>query len=148
MDNFLKDNKWIVIVIIVSFIIGGFLYLINQRNATSFTAKQKHNISYQSGLENRNCIPYTQASDFIGEKKCIYGKVIRVYISKKGNAFLDFCQDYRNCPFSSVIFNSDVPKFLNLDKYEGKEIEITGLVNTYQGKPEIIINDPTQIKIK
>jgi len=64
-----------------------------------------------------------------------------------GNTFLDFCEDYRDCPFTSVIFSSDKNKFGDLASLAGRQIEIRGPITVYQGKPEIIIRDPGQIRL-
>jgi hypothetical protein len=95
-----------------------------------------------------SCISYVDAGNFVGESKCVFGKVEKVYASSGGTIFLDFCPDYKTCPFSAVIFKSDSVKFSDPEQYQGKTIEITGSVKTYQGRPEIILNDASQIKIK
>ena len=146
MDDFLKNNKVLIIIVIVAFVIGGWLYYSNQHRLTSFSNERVYNNSSQS--VSSGCILYTQAGNFVGEVKCVYGKVVDTYVSKKGNVFIDFCQDYKTCPFSAVIFQSDVSKFSGLDRYQGSNIELTGLIKTYQGRPEIIINEPKQIKIR
>jgi DNA/RNA endonuclease YhcR with UshA esterase domain len=82
----------------------------------------------------------------VGTNGCVAGLVLRVYSARTGNTFLDFCQDYRTCPFSSVIFASDRDKFGNLESLQGKRVEIRGDIITYQDRPEIIIRDPQQIR--
>jgi hypothetical protein len=84
----------------------------------------------------------------VGEYACVAGRVDHVYTSKKGTIFINFCPDYKTCPFGAVIFGSDAYKFPNPNQYEGKTVEITGLIRSYQGRPEIALNDPGQIKIK
>lgn len=74
------------------------------------------------------------------------GVVRRAFASRSGNTFLDFCDDYRQCPFSSVIFASDKEKFGDLNTLAGKRIEIRGDVVRYQDRAEIIIRDPQQIR--
>ena len=92
-------------------------------------------------------IEYNRAPDYVGKKCRVKGRVDHVYVSKKGTVFLDFCFDYKTCPFTAVIFK-DKASLFNPKKYEGKNVEISGLIKTYQGRPEIIIDDPSQIKIK
>jgi hypothetical protein len=72
---------------------------------------------------------------------------VRVFTSRGGNTFLDFCEDYRDCPFTSVIFSSDKNKFGDLASLAGRQIEIRGPIAVYQGRPEIIIRDPEQIRL-
>jgi hypothetical protein len=99
-------------------------------------------------VQGENCISYAAVGNFIGENKCIFGEVEKVYVSSGGTIFLDFCLDYKTCPFSAVIFKSDSVKFSDPEQYQGKTVEITGLVKTYQGRPEIILNYASQIKIR
>jgi micrococcal nuclease len=92
-------------------------------------------------------IDYNEASEHVGEYACVAGKVDHVYTSQKGTIFINFCPDYKNCPFGAVIFDSEAYKFPNPKQYEGKTVEITGLIRAYQGRPEIIIKDTGQINI-
>ncbi|MFA5742478.1 MAG: hypothetical protein WC921_00580 [Candidatus Paceibacterota bacterium] len=104
--------------------------------------------SSSAAAQGGSCVSYTDAGNFVGENKCVFGKVDNVYMSSGGTTFLDFCPDYKTCPFSAVIFKPDSFNFTDLKQYQGKTIEITGLVKTYQGRPEIILKDASQIKIK
>lgn len=74
------------------------------------------------------------------------GRVLRVYTSRSGNTFLDFCEDYHSCPFSSVIFASDRKNFGNVGALDGRKIEIVGEIVTYGGRAEIVIHSPDQIR--
>lgn len=101
-----------------------------------------------SAGDKTEAIDYTQAANFVGESKTVRGQVVKVYYSAKSDTtFLDFCSNYQGCPFSSVVFSSDKNKFGNINQYEGKTVEITGLIKTYKGSAEIILNNPGQIKI-
>ena len=93
------------------------------------------------------CVDIHDAAPHAGETGCVSGRVLRVYASKGGNTFLDFCEDYHDCPFSSVIFSSDKRKFGDLQSLSGRQIEVHGLITVYQGRPEIIIRDPEQIRV-
>jgi hypothetical protein len=86
------------------------------------------------------------ARPLVGNNGCVAGLVLRVYSARTGNTFLDFCQDYRACPFTSVVFASDKNKFGDLGSLQGKRVEIRGDVITYQGHAEIIIHDPQQVR--
>jgi micrococcal nuclease len=57
---------------------------------------------------------------------------------------------YPNQIFTVLIWGSDRNKFKEApeDMYNSKMICVTGLIKDYKGKPEIIVNDPEQIKIK
>jgi len=100
-----------------------------------------------SSGESAGCVDFHDAAPHAGETGCVSGRVVRVFTSRGGNTFLDFCQDYRDCPFTSVIFSSDKNKFGDLASLTGRQIEIRGNITAYQGKPEIIIRDPEQIRL-
>jgi len=93
------------------------------------------------------CLAIRDAGRHTGENTCVEGRVLRVFTSRSGSTFLDFCQDYRNCPFASVIFATDRSKFGNLGSLEGRNIEILGEITTYKGRAEIILRDPKQIRV-
>ena len=93
------------------------------------------------------CVDFHDAGPHAGETGCVSGRVLKVYTSGGGNTFFDFCADYHDCPFSSVIFSSDKHKFGDLQSLSGRQIEIRGLITVYQGRPEIIIRDPEQIRM-
>jgi hypothetical protein len=93
------------------------------------------------------CIEIRQAGLHTGENTCVEGRVLRVFTARSGSTFLDFCQDYRNCAFGSVIFAGDRSRFGNLGSLEGRSVEIAGEITTYNGRAEIIIRDPKQIRV-
>jgi hypothetical protein len=98
------------------------------------------------GKSDAGCLELADAASHAGETGCVSARVLRVYTSRSGNTFLDFCSDYRNCPFTSVIFSSDKMKFGNLDALAGRRVEIRGAITVYQGRPEIIIRGPEQLR--
>jgi DNA/RNA endonuclease YhcR with UshA esterase domain len=79
----------------------------------------------------------TEAINHIGEFASVKGKVYQVYISSKGNIFLNIVRIYPDNPF----------KFPNIKSLEGKTIIVTGQIKLYRNKPEIILNSPNQIKV-
>ena len=92
-------------------------------------------------------VHWDQADKYYGQTVTVTGKVVATHNSGKA-CFLNFHQDWKH-NFSAVIFVSDFAKFPpNPEQfYLNKEVKVTGLVKEYQGKPEIILNDPTQIQI-
>jgi hypothetical protein len=91
------------------------------------------------------CISIEDAQNFAGSEACVQGAIIKVFTSKSGTVFLDFCENYQECPFTAVIFKSSAKKFEDLKAFENKIVQIRGMIKTYKGKPEIIINEPSQI---
>lgn len=93
------------------------------------------------------CVGPAQAGSHVGEDRCVSARILRVFTSRAGNTFLDFCADYRNCPFTSVIFSSDRTKFGDLATLGGRRVEIEGQITSYQGRAEIVIHDPKQVRV-
>ena len=92
------------------------------------------------------CVDIHHAESLVGKNGCVTALVLRVFSARSGNTFLDFCENYRDCAFTSVIFATDQSKFGNLESLQGKRVEIRGNVVTYQGHAEIIIRDPQQVR--
>ena len=90
-------------------------------------------------------IGYADAPAHIGAIASVRGRLVKAYASTRGTVFLDFCTDYKNCPFSGVIFADDVKKFGDLARYNGTVITLTGKISSYRNKAEIILSNPSQL---
>jgi DNA/RNA endonuclease YhcR with UshA esterase domain len=89
------------------------------------------------------------AKDHVGEQVTIEGVVSEVHHAASGRVtFIDMGGRYPSRPFAAVIFQSDAGKFPNVDALDGKTIDVSGRIRLYRGTPEIIVNDPGQIKVK
>jgi DNA/RNA endonuclease YhcR with UshA esterase domain len=92
-------------------------------------------------------IPFEDAADFVGERVTVEGTVVRTHNS--GSAvFLNFGQGFDNA-FTAVIFPDDWTKFPGPpeDIFYGRLVRVEGVIEEYQGTPEIIVKDPWQIEI-
>ena len=96
-------------------------------------------------LHASDCIPIHEASQHIGETKCVEGKVLKIRIGEKGVHFLDFCEDQMACPFTVVVFPSGLKDVGDVRRLVGRTIDIHGEVKLYDGHPEIILNHISQI---
>lgn len=95
-----------------------------------------------------DCIPISDAPAHVNARGCVTGQVLKVFTSRADNTFFDFCADYRNCPFSAVVFAEDKPRFYDLTQFSGHEVEIRGQITLYRNRAEIIVHDPSQIRLK
>ena len=59
--------------------------------------------------------------------------------------FLDFCEEFRACPFTVVVFQRDLKQVGDVRKLKGKTIEIKGTIQDYDGRAEIILRRPEQL---
>lgn len=91
------------------------------------------------------CLSFDQAHKHIGETQCITGTVVRVQAGTKGTHYLDFCEDYRLCPFSVVVFSYDLKNVGDVRQLAGKVIEIRGEIKEYDDRAEIILESKKQL---
>ena len=74
--------------------------------------------------------------------------MFRTDLSTKNKPAVDIGGRYPNNPFTAVIFSDDAKKFPDVDTLNGKTVGITGTIRRYKDRPEIILNDSTQVKVK
>lgn len=98
----------------------------------------------QKTPEKPRCVSIEKAKDLVGQDACIVGMVHRVGFSDSGTAFITFCEDYKNCPFTAVVFARDMEKAGNLQMFEGRELEVTGRVKDFHGTAEIVVKKRSQ----
>jgi len=87
-----------------------------------------------------------EASEYMGKSVTVKGFVADVYKSDKV-AYLNFVKKYPDNPFTGVIFANKFDEFGDIMKYENKNVEISGRISTFRGKPQMIIDRKSQIKI-
>ena len=90
------------------------------------------------------------AGKYLGRKVIVEGKIVDTYHHLKSNTvFLNFEKPYPNQCFTGVIFSSNLYKFVQNpeDYYLNKIVRIVGEIKEYKGRPEIILEDPSQIEV-
>jgi len=92
-----------------------------------------------------DCLPIAEAAKHVGEDQCVTGKVLRVKTGARGVHFIDFCEDQLSCPFSIVVFGSDLKDVGDVRRLAGRVIEIHGPVKMYGGRAEIILKSVSQL---
>ena len=138
-----KKSAAIILAGIAAVVLSSMLaYRLGLRHAS-----RRHSDAKSFHVPQGGCISLRDAVLHTGENTCVEGRVLRVFTSRSGSTFLDFCQDYRNCPFASVIFATDRSRFGNLGSLEGRTVEISGEITTYNGRAEIIVRHPNQIRV-
>jgi hypothetical protein len=96
--------------------------------------------------KEKECIPFDQAPEHIGKKVCVSGKVLKVAESQSGSLFLDFCENYHKCPFTVVVFRSNLGDVWDVHALEGKTIEVSGKIKKWQGRAEIVLTTIRQLQ--
>jgi hypothetical protein len=101
------------------------------------------------------CIPFAEATRHMGSNQCVKGTVERVENGGKGVTFLNFCRDSvksannnndgKACPFTVVVFPADLKKMGDVRQLEGRQIEINGTIQDYDGRAEIVLRRSQQL---
>jgi len=88
-----------------------------------------------------------QAQAHIGQTATVEGKV-SVNRTPSGETYLDIGGNGASAPFSGYVSRWNRGKFQDVDKLDGKTVQITGRISTFRDKPEIFLTDPGQIAVK
>jgi DNA/RNA endonuclease YhcR with UshA esterase domain len=95
--------------------------------------------------------PASEAKDHYGETATVCGEVVstRYADSTKGQpTFLNLDKPYPGQVFTVVIWGNNRSKFGTPENdYKGKRICVTGKITAYAGLPEIVADEPKQIRI-
>ena len=91
------------------------------------------------------CVRFDEAPKHVGKEACVAGKVVKVNQSSRGNWYLDFCSNYRQCPFSVYIPERDAKSLGDLKSLEGQDVTVYGKVKEYNGRAEIVLRDKRQL---
>jgi hypothetical protein len=89
-----------------------------------------------------------EAKDHIGENASVRGLVEQVSFSKKGNAFLNFGGRYPQQVLTGFVPAKNVAAVGGqqfLESLAGNPVTVTGRIELYKGRPEIVISSPAQI---
>ena len=86
------------------------------------------------------------AKAHVGQTVTIQAAITDVRTLRSGMTFIDVGGSYPDNNFAAVIFAPDAAKFPNIGALKGKTVAISGPVQLYQGKPEIILKSAEQLK--
>lgn len=91
-----------------------------------------------------SCYTPAQALAHVGEQACVEGTVTNALYAARSNGrptFLDFGSD-----FTAVIWQEDRPKFNPPpETLRGRRLRVSGRIESYRGKAQIIVRDPSQL---
>ena len=92
------------------------------------------------------CISFTEARQHIGETRCVTGRVLDVKAGARGAMFFDFCQDFRVCPFTVVVFPGHLKDIGDVRQLKDRVVEIHGDLKEYDGRAEIVLDQLRQLE--
>lgn len=91
------------------------------------------------------CISIVEAGKHIRKQACVMGTIVRVEEGSGGVTFLDFCPDYRTCPFTVVVFPGDMRQLGDVRQLQGRVVQIRGKIEEYDDRAEIVLRHPQQL---
>ncbi len=101
-------------------------------------------VSAQTNVPPR--IPAAAATNYLNQEVVVTDRVAQVTL-RPTIVFLNLNQRYPDSPLTCVIKGSDTNNFPDLKNYQDKEVEVSGRIADFQGKPEIVLTNTNQIKI-
>ncbi|MDQ6655857.1 MAG: OB-fold nucleic acid binding domain-containing protein [Verrucomicrobiota bacterium] len=87
-----------------------------------------------------------EAATHVGETATVTDKVSRVNAASGGNIFIDL--GTRDASFTAFVPSKSADKFSDAKQYQGKTISVTGKIETFKEKAEIVVTEPSQITVK
>lgn len=141
----MKIRKALVYFLALAVITG----LLAARVATSRhrTAARSADIPEIPAPSAGNVISWESADKYYGSSMTVEGEIVLARNTGKV-CFLNFHRNYKRY-FTAVIFESDFSRFPSSPEeyYLNKKVRVRGLIKEYNGKPEIVLNSPSQIEI-
>lgn len=102
-------------------------------------------ISPARNSPDHGCVAFFDANRHIGMNGCVSGTVVHIEDGNDGTTLLNFCDDRRLCPFTVVVLPGDLKKVGDLSQLEGRQIEIKGTIQDYDGRTQIVLRRTQQL---
>ncbi len=105
--------------------------------------------TYATSSASADKITPAQAKDYIGKHATVCGVVASANFaarSRRQPTFLNLDKPSPDHIFTAVIWIEDRPKFGKPETLKGRRVCVSGLVEVYQGKPQIVLQDAEQLR--
>jgi DNA/RNA endonuclease YhcR with UshA esterase domain len=124
---------------------SGVCWAGNHPSKNSWPSNASQSNSSQDNSPPQNCLTIAEAHKHVGKTNCVSGTVLRVEEGNNGATFLDFCLDYRSCPFTVIVFRGDLSKVGDVRQLQGRVVAIKGRIEEYDEHAEIILRHAQQL---
>src|SRR5512145_2755393 len=98
-------------------------------------------------VQNPPVIAADEAAKHVGQEVVVRGRISQIVLSVNLTTHINFGGLYPNHVFTATIMKAKQTLFGGVRDYEGKEVEVQGLVHLYKGKPEIMLTERAQIRL-
>jgi hypothetical protein len=105
-------------------------------------------LAFNAAAQER--ISPAEAAKYVGKNATVCGQVASANFSGRSRrrpTFLNLDRPYPNHIFTALTWGEDRDKFPTPPEnaYSGKKICVRGTISSYQGQPQIVVNNPSQI---
>jgi len=87
------------------------------------------------------------AAKHVGQEVVVQGKITQIVLSVNLTTHINFGGVYPNHAFTATIFKADQSLFPDIRNYDGKVVQVRGVVHLYKNKPEIVLTERAQIHL-
>jgi len=87
------------------------------------------------------------AAHHLGKHVIVRGTVAQIVVTRNLTTHINFGGDYPNQVFSAAFFKAKRAEFPGVRDYQGKVVEVEGVVHLSRKKPEIVMIDRKQIRL-
>jgi len=102
-------------------------------------------LAFVAPVEKPPVITPAEAAKHVGELVVVKGTVSQIVLSVNLTTHINFGGLYPDHVFTATIFKARQTQFPGVKEYEGKTVQIQGVVRLYRGKPEIVLEERAQI---
>jgi TonB family protein len=88
-----------------------------------------------------------EAAQYVGKEVIVQGKVEQVVTTINMTTHVNFGGRYPDQLFTGKIFKAQQGLFAGVKAFEGKIAQVQGVVRVYRGKPEIGLDEPSQLRL-
>ena len=92
-------------------------------------------------------IPPQDAAKHVGQEVVVEGTIDQIATTVNLTTHINMGGRYPNHAFTATILKARQSLFTGVKSYEGKLAQIQGVVRLYRGKPEIMLDDPAQLRL-
>ena len=88
-----------------------------------------------------------EAAQHVGKEVIVQGKVEQIVTTINLTTHVNFGGRYPDQLFTGKIFKAQQGLFAGVKAFEGKLAQVQGVVRVYRGKPEIGLDEPSQLRL-
>jgi TonB family protein len=88
-----------------------------------------------------------EAANYVGKEVVVQGTIDQIATTVNLTTHINMGGRYPNHVFTATILKAKQGLFTGVKSYAGKPAEVQGVVKLYRGKPEIMLNEPSQLRL-